>query len=88
MGSKLSNAQVAATPGAMSQGISNAFGDSAGPEDEARKRKLAEDAAALQQSKDAQSGNSVWGAMGMDAIGGLKAGASDAWDALKKKNGS
>lgn len=87
MGNKFTNVQVAA-PDAMSAGIRDAFGD--GPEAESRKRKLAEDAAAQSQAQEVQGGGSVWGAMGMDAVGGLKSGAQDAWSAItsKKKNGS
>lgn len=94
MGNKYSNAQVAASPGDMSRGIAQAFGDT---EDEARKRKLAEDeaaqASAAQQSQQA-SGQvpSAWDtmkSMGGDAIAGAKDLASNpsgVWDTLTSGN--
>jgi hypothetical protein len=84
MGNKYSNAQAAATPGAMSEGIRSAFGD--GPEADARKRKMAEDAAAQAQAQQVQGDTpSVWGAMGMDAVSGVKSMGQDAWTAISKK---
>lgn len=76
MGNKYSNAQASvASPGDMSRGISQAFGDS---EDEARKRKEAEDAQQLQEaSGQVPSAWDTMKSMASDAASGAKDVASD-----------
>lgn len=81
MGTKQTNAQAsAASPGAMSQGIAAAFGDT-GTEEEARKRKDAEDAAATAQGQQVQGQTpSVWDtmkSMSSDIASGGQAMAAD-----------
>lgn len=98
MGNKQTNGQASvASPGAMSQGISQAFGDM-GPEEAARKRQEAESAAQQQAANQVNgSGPSVWdtiSGMGKDAASGMAGMASNpsgVWDVLtgaekKKKN--
>jgi hypothetical protein len=84
MGNKTTNAMAdisSSVNNAMPSGLQSADG----PEAEARKRKEIEDAQAQAQAQAAGQESNVWASMGMDAMGGLKSGATDAYNAIMKK---